>query len=83
MAALGPGSCAQLPSGRWNLPRPGTLPTSPASAGGFLPTVPLGKSLSLCFNVGIYACVSVQDLSKLSALLLKFLYFVLPFVNEA
>ena len=35
------------------------------------------------FNVGIYACVSVQNVSKLSALILNFLYFVLPFVNEA
>ena len=29
----------------WNLPRPGVKPVSPALAGGFLPTVPPGKSL--------------------------------------
>ena len=36
----------------WDLPRPGLEPVSPAFAGGFLTTVPPGKSLSLLlFNV--------------------------------
>ena len=29
----------------WNLPRPGVKPVSAAFVGGFLPTVPPGKSL--------------------------------------
>ena len=33
----------------WNLPRPGLEPTSPALAGGFLTTVPPGKSLVFFF----------------------------------
>ena len=32
-----------------NLPGPGTEPVCPASAGGFLTTGPLGKSLQVCF----------------------------------
>ena len=32
----------------WNLPRPGIKPASPTLAGGFLLTVPLGKSLPFC-----------------------------------
>ena len=32
----------------WNLPRPGVKPVSPALAGGFLLTVPLGNSLPFC-----------------------------------
>ena len=31
--------------GTWNLPRPGIKPVSPALAGGFLSTVPPGKSV--------------------------------------
>ena len=31
------------PGGMWDLPGPGTEPMSPASAGGFLPTMPAGK----------------------------------------
>ena len=31
----------------WDLPGPGIEPASPASAGGFLTTVPPGKSLTL------------------------------------
>ena len=39
------GSRAQLLRGIWDLPRPGLEPVSPALAGGFLTTVPAGKSL--------------------------------------
>ena len=45
---LGFGSCStqgQLPC-MWNLPKPGVKPVSPALAGRFLSTVPLGKSCS-------------------------------------
>ena len=35
---------ALLLQGMWNLPRPGIKPMSPALAGGFLPTAPLGTS---------------------------------------
>ena len=41
------GSCgtgAWLLCGMWNPPGPGVEPVSPALAGRFLPTVPLGKS---------------------------------------
>ena len=46
VVARGLGSCGtrgQLPSGMWDLPRPGLEPMSPALAGGFLSTVPPGK----------------------------------------
>ena len=33
----------------WDLPGPGLKPMSPALAGGFLTTVPPGKSLPICF----------------------------------
>ena len=42
------GSCgvrAQLLHGMWDLPGPGLEPVSPALAGGFLTTAPLGKPL--------------------------------------
>ena len=35
---------AYLPCSKWNLPGPGTEPVSSPRAGGFLPTVPPGKS---------------------------------------
>ena len=38
------GAQAQLLLGMWDLPRPGIEPVSPALAGGFLTTVPPGKS---------------------------------------
>ena len=38
------GARAQLLRGTWNLPGPGIEPMSPALAGGFLTTVPPGKS---------------------------------------
>ena len=38
------GPRAQLLRGMWDLPRPGLKPVSPALAGGFLTTVPPGKS---------------------------------------
>ena len=40
------GSRAQLLCGMWDLPRPGLEPVSPALAGRFSTTVPLGKPLS-------------------------------------
>ena len=42
------GTWALLLRGMWDLPGPGIEPVSPALAGGFLTTVPPGKSLS-CF----------------------------------
>ena len=38
------GAQAQLPCRMWNLPAPGIEPMSPALAGGFFTTGPLGKS---------------------------------------
>ena len=46
----GLGSCGawtQLPRGIWDLPEPGIIPMSPASAGGFLTTRSPGKSLNM------------------------------------
>ena len=42
-------SRAQLLHGMWDLPGPGLEPVSPALAGGFLTTVPPGKSCQLIF----------------------------------
>ena len=41
------GSWAQLLRGMWDPPRPGLEPVSPALAGGFLTTVPPGKSQTI------------------------------------
>ena len=38
------GTRALLPRSMWDLPGPGLEPVSPALAGGFLTTAPLGKS---------------------------------------
>ena len=46
----GRGAQAQLLHGKWNLPRPGIEPGSPALAGGFLPTIPFLKIF-----IGVYA----------------------------
>ena len=46
----GRGAQAQLLHGKWNLPRPGIEPGSPALAGGFLSTVPFLKIF-----LGVYA----------------------------
>ena len=43
------GSQAYLLCGRWDLPRPGLEPVSPALAGKFSTTVPPGKPLFLVF----------------------------------
>ena len=41
------GTWASLLRGMWDLPGPGIEPVSPAREGGFLTTVPPGKSLSI------------------------------------
>ena len=46
----GRGAQTQLLHGKWNLPRPGIEPGSPALAGGFLPTIPFLKIF-----IGVYA----------------------------
>ena len=52
------GSRAQLLRGMWDLPRPGLEPVSPALAGRFSTTAPLGKplitSLMLGKNIFLY-----------------------------
>ena len=65
------GSRALLLRGMWDLPRQGIEPVSPALAGGFLTTVPPGKSLILVIKrkqynllVGWKCCMRVQDISK-------------------
>ena len=44
------GGRAELLYSTWDLPGPGMEPTSPALAGGFLPTVPLGKPFRWLFK---------------------------------
>ena len=44
------GARAQLLRSMWDLPRSGLEPVSPALAGGFLTTVPPGKSLTICLK---------------------------------
>ena len=44
------GSRAQLLRGMWDLPRPGLEPVSPALAGRFSTTAPLGKPQEMCFK---------------------------------
>ena len=44
------GARAQLLHSMWDLPRPGIEPVSPALAGGFLTTEPLGKSVKDLLN---------------------------------
>ena len=46
------GTWAYLLNSMWDLPRPGVEPVSPALAGGFLTTVPPGKSLFWYLNEG-------------------------------
>ena len=46
----GHGSRAQPLRGRWDLPRPGHEPTSPATAGGLSTTAPPGKPNTDHFN---------------------------------
>ena len=59
------GSRAWLLCGMWDLPGPGIETVSPELAGGFLTTVPPGKSLlqhleysSLCYRVGPF-CLTI------------------------
>ena len=53
------GTRAQLLHSKWDLPRPGLEPVSPALACGFLTTVPPGKSLNISFIINV---VSVKEL---------------------
>ena len=48
------GARAQLFRSMWDLPGPGLKPMSPVLAGGFLTTVPPGKSLMYSFNCQIH-----------------------------
>ena len=41
----------------WDLPGPGLEPVSPALAGGFLTTVPQGKSLEFGFDTRFLLCL--------------------------
>ena len=61
------GSRAQLLRGMWDIPGPGLEPVSPALAGGFLTTVPLGKPdlLSYGFSYGLCTNENSTTLSSL------------------
>ena len=48
----------------WDLPGPGLEPVSPASAGGFLTTVPPGKPPSVCFGSSHAVSLPQQLLSS-------------------
>ena len=49
------GTRASLLHGMWDLPGPGIEPVSPALTGGFLTTVPAGKSKSYVFMLYVYS----------------------------
>ena len=49
------GTWAQLLRSMWDLPGPGMEPMSPALPGGFLTTVPPGKSRLYIFDVRLYS----------------------------
>ena len=51
------GARAQLLRGIWDPSRPELEPVSPALAGGFLTTVPPGKSRSCCFLLSFFQYV--------------------------
>ena len=51
------GARARLLHGMWDLPGPGLKPVSPALAGGFLTTVPPGKSLSLSYYMAVFVLI--------------------------
>ena len=57
------GTWVNLLRGMWDLPWPGIEPVSSASAGGFLITVPAGKSLFCLFQVSASACLTGWVLS--------------------
>ena len=50
------GSRAQLLRGMWDLPRPGLEPVSPALAGRFSTTAPLGKPEDILYSLVSYSC---------------------------
>ena len=59
------GAWAQLLCGMWDLSGPGIEPASPALAGGFLTTVPPGKSLT-CLVVYFFYISSLLSLNSYS-----------------
>ena len=61
------GAWAQLLHGIWGLPRPGLEPMSPELAGGFLTTVPPGKSLQVVFCFVCLFCGHAMQLQDLSS----------------
>ena len=62
------GTPAWLLCGIWNLPGPGIKPLSPASAGGFLSTVPKGKSGRMN---NIKTSILSKIICRFSAILIK------------
>ena len=58
------GARAQLLHGMWDLPRPGIKPLPPALAGGFLTTVPPGKSSLQVFERRISFFVVLQHIAE-------------------
>ena len=63
------GSWAQLLRGMWDLPRPGLEPVSPALAGRFSTTAPLGKPRTKAFNI-------IRNSDYTGSLLFEFCYHV-------
>ena len=56
------GARASLLHGMWDLPGPGLEPVCPALAGGFLTTVPPGKSLTCLLKNNFWTSLVVQRL---------------------
>ena len=57
------GARAQLLHGMWDLPRPELEPVCPALAGGFLTTVPPGKSTQAVLTHNHHLTVGLRTLS--------------------
>ena len=65
----------------WDLPRPGIEPVSPALAGGFLITGPLGKPLFFfIFDHSVHFVFSYTSIAALNSLRKMFLISCVPAV---
>ena len=73
----------------WDLPGPGIEPVSPASAGGFLITVPPGKSLDeyfgpcTCFTYAFFLIKDHMHNLNTTSVIWEFNSFSVTLVNES
>ena len=74
------GTQTQLLHGRWNLPRPGIEPVSPALVGKFLSTVTPGKSQRVFFDLS--CCYHLYCQCNVNVIVVKFPWKHIP-IEEA